>query len=102
MTTKERFARLAEYVIHCGESAYRLSDVLPFPIRSGIFERMHFRTARRMIDSGLAPQRDFHLFEAAWDKLAEEALLKSRPPWYRRLHFKWGAFRWPKPPLTRF
>ena len=108
MTNKERIECVREWVLFGTGYNPRgvkpkfdnlgLRDVLPFPIRSGIFERMtaaQIKNASQDLEH-INPIRAEAEFNAIWDRVAADILKKCRPPWWRRLYVRWGKYRYPR------
>jgi hypothetical protein len=101
ISRRERLARLADWVIDPDGSKWKLNDVLPFPIRSGVFERMTKKDISRACTDleHFNPIKNWQEFDAVWDRAAHDVLENSRrynQRWWHRIYFYWGSFRWPK------
>ena len=92
----ERLKRLANYVIYWGESDFKLNEVLPFPIRSGIFSRLTKKQVGKYLTGGVSPNTDYQAFDTLWDRVAAETLHKMRKRWWKRLYLRCGRYRWPR------
>ena len=108
MSKKERYARLRDWVLFSTGNApsniepefkdLRLCDVLPFPIKSGIFEKL---TAKQLELAGTpitAPPADALQLDI-WDRIAIDAIETHRrytSRWWRRFYLYWGNWRWPR------
>lgn len=111
MTKKERMERLRDWVLFgTGDNPHgakpkfkdvKLSDVLPFPFRSGIYEHMtqkQIELYSQNIDK-VNPVCDYHEFDAVWDRAIKDAIEKHRRynnRWWRRVYLYWGKWRWPR------
>jgi hypothetical protein len=104
MTKAERIKRIAEWVIHCGEGqTLKLTDILPFPVKSGIFERMTQKQIQLRCENLelCNPRKNEADFNATWDRAVDDAVAKYRNErwWYglwKRVYVYWGTWRWPK------
>jgi hypothetical protein len=106
ISKRERLRRLADWVIDPKGSQWKLNDVLPFPIRSGVFERMTQADIQKNCTDleNCNPIKDWQKFDAIWDRAAHDVLENTRKwqgQWWRRIYFHWGRFRWPKAKLPK-
>lgn len=111
LTKREHLARVRDWVLFATdynpnniEAEYKnlkLGDVLPFPFRSGIFERMTEKQIELYASNleKVNPARDFAAFDAVWNRAVQDAIEKHRrynARWWRRFYFYWGNWCWPR------